>query len=103
MLHWSVKLACLFAVAFLLIDQSECKKSAMCSNTDIDRILHTGQTCTQGDVRLVDGNNIYEGRVELCYNNQWGTVCDDSFGRPDSAVVCRQLGFGYAGMYIIFL
>lgn len=37
--------------------------------------------------------------MELCYNNQWGTVCDDAFGRPDSAVVCRQLGFGYAGMY----
>lgn len=64
-------------------------------------IFHIGQTCNQGDVRLVDGNNIYEGRVEFCYNNQWGTVCDDGFGRPDSAVVCRQLGFGYAGVYLL--
>lgn len=40
--------------------------------------------------------------MEFCYNNQWGTVCDDAFGRPDSAVVCRQLGFGYAGMCLFF-
>ena len=54
--------------------------------------------CTEGDVRLVDGNNRYEGRVEICHNNIWGTVCQDFFARPNSAVVCRQLGLGYAGL-----
>ena len=56
-----------------------------------------GQSCTEGDIRLADGANQYEGRVEVCHNNVWGTVCDDVFGRQDSAVVCRQLGFAYAG------
>ena len=48
--------------------------------------------CANGAVRLVSGSDSHEGRLEICYNNQWGTVCDNSFTNIDARVVCRQLG-----------
>ena len=56
-----------------------------------------GVTCTYGDVRLVGGSNQYEGRVEVCINDQWGTVCDDSWGTTDATIVCKQLEYAYTG------
>ena len=51
------------------------------------------QSCNNGDVRLVGGLFLNEGRVEVCINQVWGTVTHDSFSSFDARVVCRQLGY----------
>ena len=52
--------------------------------------------CATG-LRLMGGNTVYEGRVEICQNNEWGTVCDNSWGQAEATVVCRQLGYSTQG------
>ena len=62
--------------------------------------------CEEGDIQLVndtDGHgrklkltgsgtsSLEEGRVEICVNNVWGTICKNGWDALDAKVVCRQL------------
>lgn len=46
-----------------------------------------------GAVRLMGGAVSHEGRLEVFYLGQWGTVCDDGWTDSNTQVVCRQLGY----------
>eukprot|EP00057_Strongylocentrotus_purpuratus_P025114 XP_011679588.1 PREDICTED: deleted in malignant brain tumors 1 protein-like [Strongylocentrotus purpuratus] len=52
-----------------------------------------GVRCEEPTVRLVNGPSPSEGRVEILYNGQWNTICDDYWNLEEAHVVCRQLGY----------
>ena len=54
-------------------------------------------SCEDGEVHLVGGDTPNEGRVEVCFNNQFGTICDDGWDGNDAKVICGQLGFSRDG------
>ena len=66
----------------------------------MEYIIYSLAPCTNGDIRLRGGTNRFEGRVEICINNQWGTVCDDAWGTADANVARKQLGFAATGNYM---
>ena len=49
--------------------------------------------CTNGEIRLMGGSGPHEGRVEVCVNEAWGTVCSSGWSNSDAKVVCTQLGY----------
>jgi hypothetical protein len=63
------------------------------------------ETCFDGEIRLRDGFDENQGRVEICFGGGvWGTVCDDGVGwegngQTNAAVVCQQLGLFTSGIY----
>lgn len=56
-----------------------------------------GGSCTGNSLRKIRNTNGTPhrsyGRIEMCYQGQWGRVCDDYWGTPDAKVACYQLGF----------
>ena len=61
----------------------------------------SGVACQSGDLRLQGSSIQGRGRVEVCINNVWGTVCDDSWSSTDASVVCKQLGYSRFGISIM--
>ena len=49
--------------------------------------------CADGNVRLIGGSNEVTGRVEVCINERWGTICSESWDSIDAGVICSQLGY----------
>ena len=46
-----------------------------------------------GSIRLISSSSPLEGRVEIYYAGEWGTICETGWNNEDARVVCRQLGY----------
>ena len=63
-------------------------------------VSRSQRRCENGDVRLRGGSSDAEGRVEVCINSNWGSICrgssnSESWSSNDAEVVCKQLGFNF--------
>ena len=72
--------------------------SNLCFTTVVPQTPYS--SCTTGEIRLIGGMRPSEGRVELCVNNAWGTVCDDGWSVQDSNVACKVAGHQAFGISV---
>ena len=55
--------------------------------------------CVDGELRLVEGETEWEGRLEVCFNQRWGTVGNDGWTEVNSQVMCNAFGYDFTGMH----
>ena len=79
---------------------SKCSDIHFISEQSLDRRKTDSYFCfsllvndIDGALRLTSGKGSHEGRLEVYYSGQWGTICDDGWTELNTQVACRQLGF----------
>ena len=54
--------------------------------------------CTDFSTRITGTSVPYIGRVEICIDQQWTTLCQSDWGINEAKVVCKELGYSNNGM-----
>lgn len=96
----SVAVAAFLLTAIAAVDGKRacmlCDAVYLCCEADLAHVFNTA-VCRDRAVRLAGGSSNLEGRVEVCFNNRWGTVCGNAWSQENARVTCRQLGFSTEG------
>lgn len=61
------------------------------TNTSVASAFHTLHP--EGSLRLVGGEESWEGNVEIYHNGRWGSICDDEWDETEGNIACRSLGY----------
>ena len=87
-----------------ITSQMTSSPATIVSSTTIQSTRQTTQSSStfvpcprEGSVALIGGRSSREGRLQVCHNGIWGTVCDNGFTDAAARVVCYSLGFVYVG------
>ncbi|KAM8769224.1 scavenger receptor cysteine-rich type 1 protein M130-like isoform 2-T2 [Acanthopagrus schlegelii] len=87
-----------FTSALVWTISSTCLQSGSaisdCVSTTTDSAKYHLEVKCSDSVRLVNGNSLCSGRLEVKSNQRWSSVCEDDFDQQDAEVVCRELGCG---------
>ena len=73
----------------------ECmSRSWLSTNSACTHAKDVGVTCSAATpMRLVDGTNDTNGRLEVFHQGAWGTVCGESLSLTSLRLICRKLGY----------
>jgi len=77
--------------------------SAVCEDLNARILVGSGESYYGGGAsQLIDdldyiSNELSVGRVEVCFQGAWRSLCSSRWTRQDASVVCKQLGFAAAG------
>ena len=77
------------------------RRSFHCSDPQVG-VSCEAPTCTNGDIRLRGGTFNDRGRIEICYNNVWGTVCSNGWDSVGARVACLQLGMPSSSKLLLY-
>ena len=48
--------------------------------------------CEEGGVRVIGGDSVSYGTVQVCIDEKWGLITDVAWDDNDATVICKQLG-----------
>ena len=80
---------------FVKVENAPCSKATPVND---DILIEQGTeraNCSTGSIRLANATvtaDTVEGRVEVCINQAWGTVCSNRFDQEDAGTVCVVAG-----------